>query len=794
MTRVPPRICVGVLLIALATLLFEVCLTRTFSVTLWYHFGFLAIALAMLGGTAAAVACHVLGDRLTGDGFAVRLGWFAMVFAAAAPAAMWLHFHAPLDAYAVGGEKFFAATGIQLLGFFLVFFSGGMCITIALTRFAVRLGTVYFFDLVGAAAGAVLFVPLLAWFSAPALVFAASLAGGAAALLFLGRRAGWVIRPAAALVTAGAAVLLCVNDSLGVLEVSRIKAYRGATMQEEERGRIYEKWSPVARVAVFEPRLSAEGQEMMRLTNDGGAPTNLHKFDGDVAKLADLRGEARQIAHHLKPGADVLIIGSAGGRDVRSALAFDQQSITAVEINPVTVELVRERYADYIGRLFEHPRVTLHQAEGRNFLTASQARYDLIQVSMIDSWAGSTAGAYVFNESNLYTTDAVADYLAHLKPDGVLSITRYYRSHEAIRLANVILAHLEHRGVPDPHRRLVVVQEQASKRRGTLLLKNGTFGPGDAPALLAAARASHNDLVYAPHVAEEDLVRDEYARVFRSLIHPQRYGATSRAAVVRAFPLDISPVSDDRPFFFFMDRPRSALLMGGDGPAARRMALPLLYGVFGFLALVCVLTVILPLALSRRSGLRGMPYRWRGMAYFGCLGVGFMLIELGLIHRFTVLLGYPAYSFITVVTTLLLAGGIGSWLSGHPTIHGRRRVLCLALAAVAVAISAIALEPEHVHALRALPAAWRTACVAGLIAPLGLAMGMCFPLGMDVLRRLHPGIVAWGWGVNGACGVFGCAATLVIALNFGLTACLLTGGACYLVALACVATVRVPGA
>jgi hypothetical protein len=182
------------------------------------------------------------------------------------------------------------------------------------------------------------------------------------------------------------------------------------------------------------------------------------------------------------------------------------------------------------------------------------------------------------------------------------------------------------------------------------------------------------------------------------------------------------------------------------------------------------------------------------MAYFGCLGVGFMLIELGLIHRFTVLLGYPAYSFITVVTTLLLAGGIGSWLSGHPTIHGRRRVLCLALAAVAVAISAIALEPEHVHALRALPAAWRTACVAGLIAPLGLAMGMCFPLGMDVLRRLHPGIVAWGWGVNGACGVFGCAATLVIALNFGLTACLLTGGACYLVALACVATVRVPGA
>lgn len=607
----------------------------------------------------------------------------------------------------------------------------------------------------------------------------------------------WTGRTITAVVAIAAACGLHFNDRLGLLEVTRTKAYDGAKIQEAEQGKIYEQWSPVARVALFEPKFSEEGRETMRLTNDGGAPTHLHRFDGELTQLAHLRGEARQIAHHLKPQADVLIIGSAGGRDVRSALAFDQPSITAVEINPVTVDLVNSRYADYIGHIFQHPRVTLHQAEGRNFLTASDAQYDLIQVSMIDSWAGSTAGAYVFNESNLYTTDAIADYLAHLKPDGILCITRYYRTHETIRLANVMLTHLERAGVANPQERLVVVQEQASKRRGTLLLKNGPFTPDDAPAVIAAARASHNDLVYAPHVAAEHLVPGDYEDVFRSLIDPTQYGAGSRSDVVRSFPLDISAVTDNRPFFFFMDRPRSALLMEGSGHVARRIAIPLLYGVFGFLAVACLVTVVLPLLLSRWIGGRGsdvraMPYRWRGMTYFGCLGLGFMVVELGLIHKFTVLLGYPTYSFITVVTTLLLAGGLGSGLSGKIGETRRQRALCIVLAAVVLGVAACAVACQYSHLLRTLDTPWRTAAVVTGLAPLGLAMGMCFPLGMSLLQRLHPAVVPWGWGVNGACGVFGCAATLVIALNFGLTACLLVGSACYLVALACMGTMRLP--
>jgi hypothetical protein len=792
MRETPLRILVGVLLIALGMLLFEVCLTRIFSVTLWYHFGFLAIALAMLGATAAAVCCFLFRTRLAGAAHESYLGWFAALFAIAAPLAVYVHLQSRLDLYAIGGTAFCVALASQLLLLFAVFFASGMCITIAITRYAGSLNVVYFYDLVGAALGALLFLPLLNWFSGPTLVLAASVAGAAASCLFVAGRQGWSAKAAAATLTALSLALFVLNDQQRFLQVSKVKAYRGKRIQSQEPAKVFEKWTPVARVAVFEPRIVGSGREMMQVTNDGGAPTNLHRFDGNIAGLQYLRRDMRQVAHHLKDDAEVLIIGPAGGRDVRAALAFGQAKITAVEINPATVELVKDRYADYIGRIFEHPRVTLHECEGRNFLTRTSECYDLIQLSMIDSWAGSTAGAYVFNESNLYTIDAIADYMRHLRSDGVLSITRYYESHEALRLVNVILAHLERENVPDAHMRIAVVLETGpgSGQRANVLLKNGQFTEEDAQRLVAAVRKAPHALVYAPHVEAGEMLDTPYAREFRALLRPQQHGYRDREEFVRNFRHDVSAVSDDRPFFFFMDRLGDSLTLNSPGPAARRTALPLLYGAFLFLGVMCLATILAPLLLARQARLPEMPSRFRALAYFGCLGVGFMVIELALIHRLTVFLGYPTYSFIIVVTTLLLSSGIGSWLSARGAIHRNRWALRGILGAVSLATALLALSFRQLDALRFLPDVLRAGVVVAALSPLGLMMGMCFPLGMHLLRKLHEGIVPWGWAVNGAFGVLGCALTLIVALHFGLTVCLLLGGACYLAALACISTIK----
>jgi hypothetical protein len=778
------RLLAGVFLVALAGLLFEVTLTRIFSVTLWYHFGFLAIALAMLGGTAAAVACFVFRERLAGERAESNLGWFALLFAVAAPLAVACHLSNRLERYDVDEAKLWLYASLQCALLFAVFFAAGMCISIALVRHAARLGKVYFADLVGAALGTVLVAPLLWTLSAPTIAFVVSAAGAVAALLFFpaGRRGGKLLAAGA---TLAAAALVCVNDPWGLVKVSRIKSYAAAQLQTIEPEKVYEQWSLVGRVAVFPPRKSRGGREMMRVTVDGGAPTNLHRYGGDPNELGYLRHDFRQIGQHLRPGGEILIIGSAGGRDVRAALEFGQKRITAVELNPVTAHLVMERYADYIGHIFSDPRVRFYNAEGRNFVASSSDRYDLIQINMVDSWGG---GAYVFNESNLYTREAIADYLAHLKPGGILAITRYYRFDETLRLANTMLEELEASGTGDGHQRIAVVLEKRTAERACVLLKNGTFTAEETERLASAAWGSGHEIVYAPFVSAERLVQSDYARLFRSLIDPVAHGERGRADVVGRYRRDVSAVTDDRPFFFFMDRPGQVLQFGEDRHSSRRLAVPLLYGVVVFLAAASVLTVLVPLVLSRRANVRGVPFKVRCMLYFGCLGLGFMLIELGLVHKFTVLLGYPGYAFVVVLATLLCAGGLGSVASERWLSRGTRPLYIL-LPLVAQCAGALAFAPQ-LEMLRIVTPAWATACVVALLAPLGFLMGMCLPAGMQIARRLHGALVAWGWGVNGVCSVLGCAAALALALHFGLTVCLLAGGGCYLLALLAISTVK----
>jgi hypothetical protein len=335
-------IALGVGLTALATLLFEVLLTRIFAVTLWYHFGFLAISLALLGTATAAVLCYAYPERFIGERYRENLCASAFGFGVAAPVAVSVHLRSPIPAQAQA-LAFYLVFALQLLLLFLAFTLAGLCIAIALFRFARRINTVYAFDLVGAALGSLLVVPLLYRVSAPAAVFVVSAGACLAAASFarsLGNRRLDLTLLAAALVSASLAVT---NDRLGLLAVVHVKSYAPGALQEPERTKVFEKWSPVSRVAVHEPEILRDGTEVMVLTADGGAPTFLRRFDDrDPARLAALDRDSRQAVHALRSGGKVLVIGSAGGTDVLAALRAGQREVTAVEINPVTVEAVTQ--------------------------------------------------------------------------------------------------------------------------------------------------------------------------------------------------------------------------------------------------------------------------------------------------------------------------------------------------------------------------------------------------------------------------------------------------------------------
>lgn len=442
-----------------------------------------------------------------------------------------------------------------------------------------------------------------------------------------------------------------------------------------------------------------------------------------------------------------------------------------------------------MGRIFDRPGYAV--VRGRPY--PDLRRYAVVPLRFPGDFSGVGGGngGYIFNENNLYTQEAIDDYLAHLNEGGVLSITRYFKHDEAIRLANTILAALEKQGIQDGHQRLVAVLENGPRERATLLLKNGRFMPEEVEACAAAAKSSRDFLLYAPGIGSERLYQSAEADTFRSLIVPAEYGLASRAVVVATYPKNITPSTDDRPFFFFTLRLTDVFNPDMTTHGARRMALPLLYGSVLFLGLVAAATGILPLALSRKGRLARTPGRGAMLVYFACLGAGFMLVEMALIHRVTVFLGYPTYALVVVLTTILCAGGLGSLTAGRWASHPQPGKLLTILAVASSLLIVFAFTAfDRLIALMWLPDAARIALAVAAVAMPGYLMGMCFPLGLPLARVLDERLVAWSWGVNGAFSVLGSSLSLVLALNLGLKATLLCGAGCYVLAAVAVTTAR----
>jgi spermidine synthase len=774
----------GVALIAFSALVLEVDITRIFAVTLWYYFGFVAISLALLGTAAAGVMCYVNPVRWTGDNYRRHMGSFAIALAVLCPLVIGIHLSSDFSDYTLHHGVFFAVLGMQMLGFFALFFCAGMVIAIAIFRFRDEIARLYFYDLAGASLGSLAVILLLYHVSAPAVAFAVSAAALLAALLFLGPVAGRTGRAALMVACVAAAGATAINDSAGLLAVGAVKSYETYGVQNAEEGKVYEQWSPVSRVAVFAPRMVG-GYERMRVTNDAGAPTTLHRFDGNWSAQEWILTTPSNVGLQLRPQGDSLVIGPGGGMDVLSALRFGNRQVTAVEINPVIAGLVKGRYADYIGHIFDDPRVSLRVQEGRNFAAGSPDRYDLITITMIDSWAGAAAGAYMFSENTLYTYDAVSDYYRHLKDDGILSISRYYQWDEALRIANTYVDYLTDQGVQDARRQvLVVVERPRPYRRATLLLRKGPFTEAEVQKVAALAAAGGYTVLHAPYPVPQAVLEGRSAgRFFRELLTAR---PAERKSLVAGYARDVSPSTDDRPFFFFMDRVRDTFDPDERDHPARRLAMPILYFVFLLFASLAVLTIFLPLRLRSDLGIRSIPRRTPILLYFAGIGVGFMFVEISLIHRLTVFLGHPTYSFVVVLFSILLASGFGSLLSERLSLAHMKAVLTAVVATVCVVAFTIY---DRLAGLMWLEFPWRVAVSVAILVPIGLLLGMCFPLGVRWARESHDHLIPWGWAVNGVFSVFAASASLVIAINFGLKSMMLAGAACYLANVAIVMAV-----
>ena len=815
-------------LVSAAVLADEVVLVRAFSIGQWHHFAYMVISIALLGFGASGTLLAALarGKASIGAGHAAPpaggAGWFAAsatMFALALPVSFALAQKIPFDPFLIVWDRQqLLYLGCYYLVLFVPFFAAATVIGLALVTESEESPRLYFYNLVGSAAGAALAVGLLE--IAPAertLLAVAGVAQGAAVLALL----DLVALPAAPRNRRLTAVALVVMAALTLYYAARppgvrLSQYKGLSYALNLPGArwLATRSGAMSRVDVVAssairhaPGLSlvappeAAMPPQLGLYVDAETAGAITAFDGDTSKLAYLDWMTTAAPYFAREDSSrVCVLGAGGGAGVLLALRHGARQVDAVELDANVVRLLGETFRDFSGALYDRPGVRVHRAEARAFVEAAPTGWDVIDISLVDSFAAAAVGLGAVSESYLYTLEAFETYLRHLRPDGLLAVTRWVRMppRDELKLLATAIAALERMGL-HPAERLVLVRSWAT---ATLLVKREPFTALELAALRRWAEERLFDTAYLPGMAPGQgnrfnlLAHDSYAEAADALLA----GGARREEFFRHYAFFSRPATDNRPYFFHFFRWRALPLMLGTVGLAW---IP--FVEWGYLILVAtlvqaaflgVLFIILPLVVLRPRASPGqsapspLPSGWGGrlpvLVYFFALGIGYLFVEMALIQRLVFFLANPIYAVAVVLAGLLLVSGLGSGWAARRLRDGSSatRVACLAALGVAatVILYAFGLRAALVPLL-GWPLAARMGVAFVAMLPL-VTMGMPFPLALRHLGRAHAELLPWAWAINGCASVVATSLATSLALGAGLVAVLLAAAVCYVVAAA----------
>ncbi len=779
-----------------AVLAYEVLLLRLFALVQWHHFAYLAISVALLGFGAAGTFVTLARRRLVAwfpASFAVAAAAFAVAALACFAAAERVPFNAFELAWNPG--EFLGLAAIYLL-LFVPFFCAATALCSAYAACGNRIAPLYGADILGAGLGslgllALLFVlhPADALRVIPALgIGAAGLAvwparrRTALALLAAACSVPWLLPPAA--------LELVPSDYKELQQALRVGGARIVAQRSSPLGVVAAVASPAAPPR-HAPGLSinaaAGPPEQIGLFVDGQAAGAVTRFDGDFTPLAYLAETTSALPYRLLAKPRVLALGAGSGGDVLQALALGAAQVDAVEVDGQLAALVQEDLAAFSGRPFALPGVRLTVAEARSFVAASRAhndRYDLIQVALLDAFGSGAAGLGSLAESHLYTVEALDGYLDRLAPGGLLAITRWVAlpPRDPLRLFATAVAALERRGVAQPGQSLLLIRTWST---ATLLVKHGAFSAAEIAAARAFCRQYAFDTAYFPGIAAGE------ANVFNVLAHDDFFAATQallgpdRAAFVAQYKFDLTPTSDDRPYFFHFFKwrtlPEFWRLRAQGAVPPLEWGYPVLVLALLQAVVASLLLILLPLALApTRRAFAAAPaaLRRRVPAYFLALGLGFMAVEIPFLQRFTLFLGHPAVAAAVVLAAFLVCAGLGARFAARLAAGARWPFAAI----VALALLYAAALPPLLAALMPLAFGWKILVALLLIAPLAFCLGMPFPLGLAAVAARGEALVPWAWGINGFASVVATLLATLLAIHWGQTAVVLLAAGLYALA------------
>jgi hypothetical protein len=783
----PRKLLAGIFLFSFSSLSYEIALTRVFSISLWYHFAFMVISIAMLGIGASGTVLSLskkLNAPFQYDVLLKRIGIYGLFLGASITASYLLSNRLPFDPVRLSWDK------VQILYICLYylllstpFFFFGLSVSTAFSSASERAGFLYGADLLGAGAGAIGLVLLMSITGPEVVILLVSSIALGGAFLVGGRRT----RTASCILIACNVFLVMTPDLIS----PRMSPYKGLQLALKYPGAQHIKTyhSPFSQVDVFRspavrfaPGLSLKYldplPEQIGISIDGGEVNAVTVADNRES-FGFLEFLPSALPYEIGKRESVLILDPRGGLEVLLAGYYDTGNIFKVESDPLVIEVIRDDLGDLSHGVYDS---NTWQGLGRSWLKAGNRKFDLIDIPLTGT---SPSGSFGIAEDYRFTVEAFKVYLGHLTKGGMLSMHLYILPppRTELRLLSTLVAAMEEMDVKEIERKIIAIRSWGSVG---ILAKVEPFTQEEIEGVRKFSREKRFDLVLLPGIREEETniyvktASNEYFTAFSGILDPGR-----RAAFQRDYLFDITPVRDENPFFHYFLRMKNLSriheVMGGKWQYFIEEGY-LLPAVFLQVLLLSVILVLLPAMKKGKATGKGNPLG-RPLLYFAFLGLGFMFVEVSLIQKMILPLENPSYAVTTVLTSLLIGSGIGSLLSNRFSVLRSP----LTLLAITLLIAAYSLGiPPFSDLIAPQPLLKKAALGFAFLIPLGLPMGIPFPMGIKNLGENTPELIPWAWAVNGCASVLAPILTIMLAMAVGFQAVMWMGaGAYFLAFLAC---------
>lgn len=767
------KILICIFLSSFSALGLEITLTRIFSISLWYHFAFMVISIALLGIGASGTLLAVF-PKLKKQS---NLGVYGIFLGISISACYLTSNIIPFDPAKISWDNnqlFYVS--LYYLTLSIPFFFTGLIIGTAFANMSLKSALIYSYDLSGAGIGSVI-VLILMYFSAPEkIVFILSTTAIIGAFVIGGKKIKLL---AAILITVNVLILIQSPEFIK----PRMSAYKGLQIALRFPGaeHINTFNSPFSRIDIFKspavrfaPGLSLTYleplPEQIGISTDGGdinAITNVK----DKKALGFLKHLPSALPYAVNNNDDVLIIDSKGGQQALIAEYHKSKNIIKTESNPMLINVIKNNFNEYSGNLYES---NTFREMGRTWLRVNQKKFDIIDISLMSAMP---SGLFGISEDYRFTVEALKEYMNKLKPDGLLSINLFILPPPRIelRLLTTIIRAMEEMGIQNIQNRIAAIRSWGTIN---IIVKNGEFSNANISDIKAFSRKNRFDIIYHSMIKEDEtniyvkIPSNEYFTSFKNIID-----AEYREKFTDDYIFDIRPAYDIKPFFNYFLRIENIKaiyeIMGRKWQYFIEEGY-LLTAVFFqvFILSIVIILIPVPLFLKVKLKLNILPY-------FALLGLGFMFIEIALIHKMILPMGNPAYAVATVLTSILISSALGSLLSQKFEIF-RRPFVLLFVSFTGIIFSFIL--PYITAQLSYYELHLRILIAFFLFFPLGIFMGIPFPLGLRTLGKKESSLIPWAWAVNGCFSVLAPILTIMLAMQIGFQAVLWLGGGMYIIA------------